>query len=143
MDRFCIVVHGFDGFFIDPKIELGEHCFLMAPEHPGELSERFKATVSCPSEPAFQILCCLVLTSVIPQSPEHIFAEVCPYDFEIALEKVRKRDFRAFGGAPRIFQLHVFSPFKGFTTLLGQCLNVESLLFIILNMARKCLYVND
>ena len=115
----------------------------MAPEHPGELSERFEATRSCPPEPAFQILCCLVLASVIPQSSEHIFAEVCPYDFEIALEKVRKRDFLVFCEVPRIFQPHVFGPFKGFTTLLDQCLGVKSLLFIKLNMARKCLYVND
>lgn len=59
----------------------------MAPEHPGELSERFEATMSFLPEPALQILYCIVLASVIPQSSEHIFAEVCPYDFEIALEK--------------------------------------------------------
>ena len=65
----------------------------MSPELSGELSEWFEATMSCPSEPAIQMLCCIVLAFVIPQSSEHIFAEVYPYDFEIALEKVRKSDF--------------------------------------------------
>jgi hypothetical protein len=124
-DSFGVVVHGFNDAIIDSKIKVSEDSLLMTSEHPGKLSEGFKAAMGSPPEPALQILCCPGFALIVPQSSEQLFEQVRPDDLEAALQELRKRDFLVLGKVPGVFQPDVFGPFEGFTARLGQGLGLH------------------
>lgn len=124
-DDLGVVIHGFYYTIIDPDIEVCEDSFFMTPEHPGEISERFQPAVSCPPEPAFQILSCPDFACILPQPPEQLFEKGSPYDFEIAFKEVREPDLLVLCEVPGIFQPDVFGPFKFFAPCFGQCIGLH------------------
>jgi len=97
----------------------------MTSEHPGKLSEGFKAAMGSPPEPALQILFRPGFALIVPQSSEQLLEQVCPDDLEAALQEPRKRNLLVLGKVPRVFQPEVFGPFEGFTARLGQCLDLH------------------
>jgi len=119
-NSFSIVVHGFNDAVIDSKIKVSEDSFLMTSEHPGKLSEGFKAAVGSPPEPALQILGGPGLALIVPQSSEQLLEQVCPDDLKAALEELRERDLLVLSKVPGVFQPEVLGPFQDFTACLGQ-----------------------
>jgi len=57
-DCHSSIVHGFNDGIVDPKIKIIEDSLFMPSQHPGKVSQGSDPTVSCPPEPAFEILGC-------------------------------------------------------------------------------------